>query len=357
MPILTLRHDVPLRGLTTLEVGGPARALATCGDPAGLRRALEIADEEGLPVALLGGGSNVLIADRGFEGMIVQYTADRLSADLGSGRVHVEAGYSWDALVEWTVAHRLAGLECLSGIPGWVGAAPIQNIGAYGQEIAPLLRWVHTVRVRDGQEITFSPDECGFAYRDSRFKRAPAEPHCVTALELELEREGTPAVTYAELAARLEQWGDRVDATAVRAAVLEIRRAKSMVLDERDPNRRSAGSFFTNPVVDASVLEAIATALGSGTLPPHWPLEDGRVKLAAAWLIENAGFARGEIRGNAGLSSAHALALINRGGATAAELLAFAHEIRARVQDRFGVRLCPEPVPLGFSAEELDEIW
>lgn len=357
MPILTLRHDVPLRGLTTLEVGGPARVLATCGNPAGLRRALEIADDEGLTVALLGGGSNVLVADRGFDGMIVQYTADRLRADLGSGRVHVEAGYSWDALVEWTVAHRLAGLECLSGIPGWVGAAPIQNIGAYGQEIAPLLRWVHTVRVRDGQEINFSPDECGFAYRDSRFKRASGELHCVTALELELEHEGVPRVTYAELATRLEQSGSRADVEAVRSVVLEIRRAKSMVLDANDPNRRSAGSFFTNPVVDVSLVEAIATTLGSATFPPHWPVEDGRVKLAAAWLIEHAGFAKGELRGNAGLSTAHALALINRGGATATELLGFAREIRSRVFDRFGVRLRPEPVPLGFTPEELGDLW
>lgn len=357
MPPLSLRRNVPLHELTTLAVGGPAHAVARCTHPDGLRRALEIAHDEHREVMILGGGSNVIVCDRGFDGLVLQYVADRLTADLGTGRVQVEAGYDWDALVAWTVDHDLTGLECLSGIPGWVGAAPIQNIGAYGQEIAERIRRVHVLRLHDGHELTFEGSECGFAYRDSRFKREWRDRYCVTGLELVLTRGGDPTILYEELATRLAASSTRPTARNVRETVLAIRRSKSMLLDPRDPNGRSAGSFFTNPVVSPSFAAQLAARLPDPTKMPRWDAGSGQVKLAAAWLIQQAGFEKGHVHGNAGLSSAHVLALVNRGGATAAELIALARTIRDRVLDRFGVRLRPEPVPLGFAPEEIADLW
>lgn len=357
MPQISLQRNVPLSPLTTLDVGGPARALVRCGDLDGLRRALEIAEDERLETMILGGGSNVIVSDRGYPGMVVQYTADRLSADLGSGRVEVDAGYDWDRLVAWTVGHDLVGLEGLSGIPGWAGAAPIQNIGAYGQEVGTHIRSVRTLRLRDGQELSLEGSECGFAYRDSRFKREWRDQYCITGLTLELTHRGSPVIAYDELAARLGATGTEPSARTVRDVVLEIRRGKSMVLDPQDPNRRSAGSFFTNPIVSSSFADALGARFGEGDQMPRWETDGGKVKLAAAWLIQRAGLAKGHVRGNAGLSSAHVLALINRGGATSAELLVLAREVRDRVLDRFGVRLRPEPIPLGFTPEEIDDLW
>lgn len=360
MPILTLQRHVPLRELTTLGVGGPTESLAHCGNPAGLRRALEIAHDEGLETVVLGGGSNVIVSDRGFAGMVIQYTADRLEADLGTGRVRVDAGYDWDRLVDWCVAHDLTGLECLSGIPGWAGAAPIQNIGAYGQEVGPRIRAVHVVRRADGHELRLEGDDCGFAYRDSHFKGIWRDVYCVTGLELQLERGGAPVIAYEELATRLAEAAATAPGpatAAVREVVLAIRRGKSMVLDPDDPNRRSAGSFFTNPIVPVAFADSIAAAQPEPARMPRWDAGPGQVKLAAAWLIQQAGFAKGQVRGGAGLSSRHVLALINREDATAAELLAFAREIRDRVLDRFGVRLRPEPVPLGFEPGEIADLW
>ena len=270
------------------------------------------------------------------------------------------AGYDWDELVAWTVAHDLAGLECLSGIPGRCGAAPIQNIGAYGQEIGDVVETVHAVDRRDGQTVDLDAHDCRFAYRDSRFKRDWVDRYVIVGITLRLRPGGPPTVAYAELERRLdEQDGPRSLAT-VRDTVLALRRGKSMVIDPDDENRRSAGSFFTNPIVDDATLDAVlevARRRDPERELPRWPIAPGRTKIPAAWLIERSGFARGFAQGRAGLSTRHVLALVNRGGATSQELLDLARAVRDAVDETFGVRLRPEPVPLGFAPGEVDDLW
>lgn len=309
---------------------------------------------------MLGGGSNVVAADRGLDAVVLQIDDDRVSGDLTDGRVRVASGYDWDALVAWTVAHGLAGLECLSGIPGRAGAAPIQNIGAYGQEVADAVDTVHAFDLRDGHSVDLSAHDCQFGYRDSRFKREWTDRYVVTGLTLQLTKDGPPTVAYAELERRLDEAGAARSLAVVRDTVLAIRRAKSMVYDPSDENRRSAGSFFTNPIVDDATLHSVA-AIAHAKDPEHemprWAIAPGRTKIPAAWLIEHSGFARGFTQGAAGLSTRHVLALVNRGEATAQELLDLARAVRDGVLDTFGVRLRPEPLPLGFEAGEVDDLW
>lgn len=364
---LDLHAAVPLAPLTTLEVGGPARLLARVADPAALRAALAVAARERLPVIVLGEGSNVLVADEGFPGLVLCLTdASRavLAADAAEGtvRVRVGAGAVWDDLVAWSVAEGLAGIECLSGIPGLVGAAPIQNIGAYGQEVVETVHAVHVLDRATGAARALPAAECGFGYRTSRLKQAGPERPVVTAVDLTLRRGGAPALRYPELrrqlAARCEPGAETL--ALVRETVLAIRRAKSMVRDPADPNRRSAGSFFLNPVVPepaaAAVAARVAARGGDPAALPRFEAGPGLVKLSAAWLIEHAGFARGHGHGKAGLSTNHVLALVNRGGATAADLLALAREVRAGVHAAFGVTLVPEPELVGFPPEVRAEL-
>ncbi len=360
METLRLRRDVPMNRCTTLELGGPARAIAECPGPSAVRQALELARQQHWSVAVLGGGSNLVVSDRGFDGLLVQVTDDRCVADLPSGHVRVGAGHDWDGLVAFAVAHRLAGIECLSGIPGRCGGAPIQNIGAYGQEVADRLVCVEAVEISSGNERRFAARECGFAYRESRFKREWTGRFCLTAIELELEPGGRCIPRYGELQRRLGREGTE-DLARVRREVLALRRAKSMLADPEDPMHRSAGSFFTNPIVDEAVA-AQAEEIGRASdadAPPltRWPVTPGRVKLPAAWLIERTGLRRGYRRGPVGLSDHHALALVNLGGARTEDLLALAREVRDRVRDRFGITLRPEPVPLGFEDGEVDDLW
>ena len=307
----SFQTDVPLAGLTTLGVGGPARLYAEVRDVASLKALLETAKD--LPVYFLGEGSNMLVADAGFDGLVAR-----------------------------TVAEGRAGLECLSGIPGLVGAAPMQNIGAYGQEVAEVLTAVRAVDRQTGEEVRFPKEECGFAYRTSHFKTDWRDRYVITAIELELEKGGAPLVKYADLRKRLPQ-GATPSLQEVRALVLEIRASKSMVYNPADPNHRSAGSFFLNPIVPKALADAIQVAD-----MPVYPAPAGQVKLSAAWLMERAGFPKGYVKGRAGLSTNHVLAVINRGGATAAEILELAAEVRARVHERFGVELHQEPNLLGF---------
>lgn len=339
-----VERDVPLGPRTTLGVGGPAWALAEAPDAARARALLEWAAEAGRPALVLGGGSNVLVADAGYPGLVVRLTDRRLRID--GDRVEAGAGLDWGALVEACVARELAGVECLAGIPGEVGAAPIQNIGAYGQELAETLESVEVLERATGHARALSAAECEFGYRDSRFKR-DRDAFVVTKVVLRLSPAGAPALRYPELARAVE--GAAPSLEQVRQAVLRIRRGKSMVLDPADPNSRSAGSFFTNPIVPAAVADDVLTraeARGLGA-PPRYPAEGG-VKLSAAWLIERAGFEKGYGEGPAGLSSRHCLALVNRGSATARDILRLAATVRRGVQDAFGVTLVPEPVFLGF---------
>jgi len=328
-----VRRDVRLADLTTLAVGGPIERLIEVGDAAQLVACVREADEDGRPLLLLGGGSNLVAPDAGWPGDVV---AVRTRGIVRSGRVlEVQAGEPWDDVVAYTVVHGLAGIEALSGIPGSTGATPVQNVGAYGQEVAQTLTEVRVYDRAEKAERVLTPEECGFGYRDSRLKREPGR-FVVLAVTFELEESvNSRPVGYAELAGRLGiELGQTAPLADVRAAVLELRRGKGMVLDPADPDSRSAGSFFTNPVVP------LARAVDGC---PSWPAGEGRVKLSAAWLVQHAGFGRGTRDGHVGTSSRHSLALTTEPGATADELLTFAARIVAAVEDRFGVTLTPEP--------------
>ena len=331
---------------TTLRLGGPAAAWVRATTEEELTEAVAEADAAGGPVLVLGGGSNVVVADAGFDGTVVEVATSGISADVegddptcGGVLVKVAAGEEWDAFVAYAVARGWVGLEALSGIPGLVGATPIQNVGAYGQEVAQTVASVRVWdRVLKGVR-TFANADCDFGYRTSRFKADPGR-HVVLDVTFQL-RQGSlgTSVQYAELATALGvELGQRAPLTDVREAVLELRRGKGMVLDPADHDTWSAGSFFTNPVIDAPGVPPEA---------PAWPQPDGRVKTSAAWLIEHSGFGKGYGAGPVTLSTKHTLALTNRGGATTEALLALAREIRDGVETAHGIRLVPEPVLVG----------
>lgn len=341
---------VPLAPYTTLRTGGPARAFAEAGTLDELVGIVAEADREGEPVLVLGGGSNLVVSDDGFDGLVVRVATKGVDVAAGDGRVLVtaQAGEDWDALVARCVAEGWSGVECLSGIPGLVGSTPIQNVGAYGQEVAQTVTGVRVYDRMTGEVEDLTAAECGFAYRDSVFKHDPGR-HVVLAVTYALEPSASSGpVAYRELAARLGvEIGARVPLAEAREAVLELRRGKGMVLDPEDPDTRSAGSFFTNPILGPD--EAAALALRAPG-HPRWDMPDGTVKVPAAWLIENAGFPKGYEKGRVRISTKHTLALTNPSGeAGAEELLALARELREGVQEKFGVRLVNEPVLVGLS--------
>lgn len=345
-----------LSELTTLRLGGPPDRLIDAESEAALIKAVDECDDRGEPVLLLGGGSNVVVADEGFRGTVIRVRTRGLTVDArgcdpddlaacGGLLVSVAAGEVWDDLVIRAVGEGWIGVEALSGIPGSVGATPMQNVGAYGQEVAETIWSVRTYD-REARTIrTFANAECGFAYRTSRFKGADRYVILSVTYQLLQGTLGAP-VQYAELSRLLGvDIGERAKLGDVRAAVLELRRSKGMVLDPADHDTWSAGSFFTNPVVDAEQAAALPRAA------PRWPMADGRVKTSAAWLIENAGFGRGYSGPGerVSLSHKHTLALTNRGDATTADLIALAREVRRGVADAFGVELVNEPVLVGCS--------
>ncbi len=345
-----LREHEPLAPRTTLGVGGRARYYVEVVSEEGAREALAFAREQALSVLPLGGGSNLLVRDEGFDGLVIRPLLKGIArADEGGyAVVTAAAGEVWDDLVAWSVANDLAGIECLSGIPGEVGAAPMQNIGAYGQEVAEVITEVRGVDRATGAVVTLGAGECGFGYRDSVFKRALRGALVITEVTLRLRAGGAPKVRYAELAKAVAERGlDKPTLADVRERVIALRRGKSMVLDPADENRHSAGSFFTNPVVDLDTWRRVearaASALGAGEVMPSFDAGAGKRKLSAAWLIDRAGMKKGFGEGRVGLSTRHTLAIVNRGGATAAEVLAFAAEVVRQVEERFGVALTPEP--------------
>jgi len=340
-----------LSGLTTLRVGGPARELVHAATESGLLDAVRRADADGTPLLLLAGGSNLLVGDQGFDGTVVRVETTGIDASgddggavCGGVTVSVAAGEPWEPFVEHAVARGWVGVEALSGIPGSVGATPVQNVGAYGQEVADTIASVRTWDRVDGRQRTFAAADCGFGYRTSRFKQDPQRYVVIdVTFQLRTGHLSTP-VRYAELARRLGiETGARAPMTEVRAAVLELRRRKGMVLDAADHDTWSAGSFFTNPVLDPD---------SAARLPedaPRWTQADGTVKSSAAWLIERSGFGRGYGSSRAALSDKHTLALTNRGGAGSADLLDLAAEIQRGVHETYGVWLAIEPVLVGCS--------
>ncbi len=347
-----VRENVPLAPLTTLGLGGPAGRLVSAYGSEELVSVVRSADQLSQPLLVLGGGSNLVVADEGFRGTVVRVGTHGLSVRRDGDDVLVDAsaGESWEHLVARCVEEDLAGVECLAGIPGLVGATPVQNVGAYGQELAQVVEVVRAYDRRAGECRTLSPKECAFGYRTSAFKAEPGR-YVVLSVVLRLATgpESGP-VRYSELARLLGvELGRRAPLTEVRDAVIRLRRAKGMVLDPEDTDTRSAGSFFTNPLLDveaAAVLRERLRAVGTPG-PPEYADASGRVKVSAAWLIEQAGYRPGYGAGPVGISGKHSLALVHRGGGTTGQLLELAREVREGVRSRFGVLLEAEPVLVG----------
>jgi UDP-N-acetylmuramate dehydrogenase len=343
--------NVSLASLGTLGVGGAARWFLRAEHADDVAAARRWCEEENIPWFVLGGGSNVVIADRGFDGLVLQIgmTGTTIARDGEDTLVTAGAGERWDGVVQIAVDRELAGVECLSGIPGTVGGTPIQNVGAYGQEVSSTIDHVNVYDCVDHTVRSMSAAECGFSYRMSRFKGADEGRFVVCEVTFRL-RPGPPTAIYADVAAFLKRSNASTPTVAgVRDAVLSIRRSKGMVVDVNDPDSRSVGSFFMNPVVAESDRERVASV--AGERPPGFATGDGRVKIPAAWLIERSGFTRGYVDGAVRISTKHPLALVNRGGATAADVLRLARAVKQRVGDRFDVWLRPEPVFVGFDAD------
>lgn len=353
-----MRRDVPLAPLTSLGLGGPARFLVRCTSASAVATALRFARRREMPVALLGEGSNVIVPDAGFPGLVVRMELGGLEfrRDGDDVVVRAGAGVHWDDLVAESVRRGLSGIECLSGIPGAVGAAPMQNIGAYGQELSQTLVQVRCLERATDERVTLPGEACHFRYRDSRFKSEDRGRFVILGVTLKLRRGARPELRYDELRDAVEDAGGPPLAelpvpravSLVRECVLELRRGKSMVVDPEDPESRSVGSFFLNPVLtESEVADLRARLVEAGVRedPPLYPAPGGK-KVPAAWLVERAGFRKGLSRGGVGISANHALALVHRGGGSATELLALGEEIRQTVEQRFGVRLDREPTVL-----------
>ncbi|MFB4313643.1 UDP-N-acetylmuramate dehydrogenase [Actinomadura sp. 21ATH] len=352
-------EEVNLAGYTTLRLGGPARRFVEATTEAELVGAVRKADEDGEPVLVLGGGSNLVVSDDGFPGTVVRVATrgvERTAGEGGRTFVRVQAGEEWEPFVARCVEDGLAGVECLSGIPGRVGATPIQNVGAYGQDVSETIVKVRAYDREARKTVTLDRAACAFTYRNSAFKGN--DRYVVLEVTYALaEAEDSQPIAYAELARKLGvRPGDRVPLKEAREAVLELRRGKGMVLDPADPDTRSAGSFFTNPILDAAGVaeleRRVAGRLGPDVPFPRYaesPGADGepRTKTSAAWLIDRAGFAKGHARGPVRISGKHTLALTNPGGASTADLLALAREVRDGVREAFGVELVNEPVFVG----------
>lgn len=354
-----IRENTPLAPFTTLQIGGAARFFAEARGEEQLPDALRFAEERRLPVFILGGGSNLLVADEGFPGLVVRVAIKGVAwRDEGDVViVTAGAGEDWDELVRQCVERDLAGVEALSGIPGWVGGTPVQNVGAYGQEVSETIVAVRVFDRREKRIIELSNAECRFSYRASIFNTAMRDRYVVTAVTYALKPHGEPAIRYPDVKNFFSNVSTKPALGEVREAVKTIRARKAMVIVPGDPDCRSAGSFFKNPVIARSEfarLEESARAQGllrGDERAPNFEAGEDRVKVPAAWLIERAGFQKGYGKGRVGISSKHTLAIVNRGGATARELLGLMNEIRGRVHEKFGVELVPEPVFVGFNGE------
>ncbi|PSH04542.1 MAG: UDP-N-acetylenolpyruvoylglucosamine reductase [Acidobacteria bacterium] len=352
---MQIRENIKLASYTTLKVGGNASYFAEPTSTDEVIDALRWAREHSLPVFVLGGGSNLLVSDAGFNGLVLHMAIAGIDTRAdGDKRIYsVGAGEEWDTFVARTVEDNCAGVECLSGIPGTVGGTPVQNVGAYGQDVSETIAQVSAIDTTTLERVQFDNEACKFSYRQSRFNGCDSGRYILTQVDFALRADGEPKIAYADLK---RHFSNSIAIAAVpslaetREAVLTIRRAKGMVLDENDADSRSAGSFFKNPVVSVAEYEQIAA--GSSVPVPHFDAGQDLVKLAAAWLIEQTGITKGFVLGPVGISSKHTLALINRGGATAADVLELKKTVQRKVRERFGVELHSEPVMLGFNSPE-----
>jgi UDP-N-acetylmuramate dehydrogenase len=355
-PLPNLDRDVPLAPLTTIGIGGPARFFTHARAADEVIRAVQWARDNGQPLLLLGGGSNMLIADEGFDGLVVHLDLRGVtveSSDAGSVHVKVAAGEPWDAFVDLAVRNGWSGIECLSGIPGSCGATPIQNVGAYGQEVSETIVRVEAIDRESGTVRWFTNAECEFGYRHSIFKGSARDRYAVLSVTFRLIPGGAATIRYPELRDYLaERHVAETDLRGVRDAVIAVRKRKGMVLDPLDPDSRSDGSFFINPIVSASELEAFLerarAVAGADAKVPRFPAADGTTKLSAAWLIEHAGFTKGFVHGHVGLSTKHTLAIVNRSGGTAREVRELVAMIQSAIRERFGIEIKPEPNFIGF---------
>ena len=344
-PVQSIEENVLLAPLTTIGIGGPARFFLRATSVDELREGLAWAEDR--KVFILGGGSNLLISDAGFDGLVIHLDLRGITVESEDehAMVKVAAGEPWDGFVAHAVANGWAGVECLSGIPGSTGATPIQNVGAYGQEVAETIARVEALDRTTGTVVWFTNRDCRFGYRSSLFKNYERERYVVLSVTFRLKRNGCATIRYPELQKYVDERGVSVeDLQGVRESVIAIRKRKGMVLDPTDPDTRSDGSFFMNPILSVSEYEAFARIAPDA---PHFPSGD-EVKLSAAWLIEHAGFHKGFVHGNVGLSTKHSLAVINRGGGTAREVVELVRMIQQKVREEFGVEMHPEPNFVGM---------
>ncbi|HVZ18608.1 MAG TPA: UDP-N-acetylmuramate dehydrogenase [Terriglobales bacterium] len=348
---MRIQENVPLAPFTTLGVGGPARYFTEAETEADVRDALDFAHTHKLPLFILGGGSNLVVADAGFPGVVLRIAIKGMDeSDDGRRRLfQAGAGEDWDAFAARAVAQNCAGVECLSGIPGTVGATPVQNVGAYGQEVAETITNLYALDLETGEVNEFTNEACGFAYRTSIFNTVARSRFIILGVRFSLEKNGAPKIEYRDIKNHFAERTGTPSLAEVREAVRHIRHSKAMLIVEGDEDCRSAGSFFKNPVVvQDKFAEVSAAAEKRGLRVPSFPALNGDVKIPAAWLVEQSGLPKGTSRGAVGISRRHALAIVNRGGATATDVVALKNEIQSAVRSHFGIDLHPEPVFVGF---------
>jgi len=351
--LLSTQENIPLAPLTTFNVGGPARYFIDAHSDHEVSEAVAFAFARKLPLFVLGGGSNLLVSDEGWPGLVlkVSLAGVEFEGDRQKMLFHAGAGENWDDLVTLAVSKNCGGIECLSGIPGTVGGTPVQNVGAYGQEVSDTITRVHALEIATGKFLDMSNGDCGFSYRSSVFNSTRRGQFIVLEVSYRLCRNGEAKIEYADLKKFFAANPEKPTLQQVRDAVRSIRQSKAMLLVDSDEDCRSAGSFFKNPIVsadEADRIQAIAEKSAPGNTVPRYPVAAGQVKLAAAWLVEQSGFSKGYWLGPVGISRKHTLAIVNRGGATAKDILALKDEIEKRVFDIWGVALQPEPVFVGF---------
>jgi UDP-N-acetylmuramate dehydrogenase len=350
---MILQENVPLAPLTTFRLGGPARFFVEAKSVGEIQESVAFARAKNLPLFVLGGGSNLLVADSGWLGLVLKVAIpgiERRAGNVeGKALFDVGAGESWDRFVSHAVIAQAAGVECLSGIPGSVGGTPVQNVGAYGQEVSETIESVEVFDLKDGQVRELCREACGFTYRSSIFNTTERARFIILRVAYALTPGGEPRISYADLKRHFEGRETSPNLAETREAVRHIRALKGMLIVDGDPDCRSAGSFFKNPVISQQQHEDLRKrAAATGFTLPSYPALEKSKKISAAWLVEHSGFARGYGFGHVGISSKHALAIVNRGGATADEVLALKNQIQQRVEEIWGVRLEPEPVMVGF---------
>ncbi|MDP9267033.1 MAG: UDP-N-acetylmuramate dehydrogenase [Acidobacteriota bacterium] len=347
---MQVQENIPLAPLTTLRVGGPARWFAEARSAEEVLQGVNLARANNWRLFVLGGGSNLVVADEGYRGLVLKIAIGGMADRMEDGKRVFEAGagVEWDALVAHAVARDAAGIECLSGIPGTVGGTPVQNVGAYGQEVADTITSVQVFDLQRGVIRDICAEACGFGYRTSIFNTSERGRFIVLQVAFALLPGGAPTIEYADLKKHFSGTGGTPSLAAVRDAVRQIRHSKAMLIMEGDPDCRSAGSFFKNPIVDAAMDARIQQlAAARGLTPPRFATPEG-TKLSAAWLVEQSGFQKGYTLGAVGISSKHTLAIVNRGGAKASEIMALKDEVQQRVRGTWEIELHPEPVFLGF---------